>query len=226
MVTVSIAPAPLAAPPAVVSSTTALAPVIGPTAYPLFYAVPYPERQNRLTVFFRLLLAVPHMIIVYVLGIAASLISVVAWFAILFTGRFPRDLWDFAYRYLHWYVYLLTYVALLRDEYPPFGDGPYPVELRLAYPEQRNRLTVFFRLLMAIPAAVVLGLVQYAWLVTWVLGWFAILFTGRHPQGLWRFGQGVGRWAIRYNAYILLLTDAYPPFSLGNEETLAAQRFE
>ena len=219
VVSMSMAPAAPAVPPVLVSSTTTPAPVESRTSYPLLYAVPYPGRQSRLTTFFRVLLAVPHVIVVYVLGIAAWVISVVAWFAILFTGRYPRDLWDFAFRYLRWYVYLITYLALLRDEYPPFGDGPYPVALQLGYPGRQNRLTVFFRLLMALPAAIVLGLVQYAWFVIWVLGWFAILLTGRHPEGLWRFSQGVARWTIRYNAYVLLLTDAYPPFSLGNEET-------
>lgn len=216
-----IAPVAPSAPPAVVPATTALGPPAAPALarYPLFYATPYPGRQSRLSTFFRALLALPHLIVLYVLGIAAWVAAVVAWFAILFIGRYPRSLWEFVFGYLRWYANLLTYLALLRDEYPPWGEGWSPVAFRLAYPERSNRLTVFVRLLLVLPAAFVLGLVQYAWLVTLVLAWFAILISGRHPMGLWRFNQGVARWTLRVQAYTLLLTDAYPPFALGSEET-------
>ncbi len=86
--------------------------------------------------------------------------------------------------------------------------------LQLEYPEERNRLTVAFRFVLAIPQIVVFLLVGLAWVVTAIIGWFAVLFTGRYPEGLWTFGLGVQRWSMRLSAYLLLLRDEYPPFSL------------
>jgi hypothetical protein len=106
-------------------------------------------------------------------------------------------------------------MALLRDEYPPFGDGEYPVQAQFkSVTEDRDRLSVAFRLLLVIPHAIVLFFVFIAWLITAVIGWFAILFTGTYPEGLWRFGVAVQRWSLRVEAYLLLLHDEYPPFGL------------
>lgn len=188
--------------------------------YPVWYRTFYPEQQNRVTTFFLLrpILVLPHSIVLALYGIAALVVGAIAWFAILFTGRHPRGLWNFNANYIGWYTNVLTYGALLRDEYPPFGEGDYPVELSIQYPETSNRLTCFFRYFMAIPSALVLGVLQYAFMVTWFIASIAILFTGRQPEGLWAFGQGFVRWSVRLYAYFFLLMDAYPPFSLGNNE--------
>ena len=199
--------------------------------YPLTYDVtPTEGPRNRLTSAFRLILSIPHILLVGspgsvgigsnsgngVLGAVAGIIALVAWFAILFTGTFPRGLWDLSHMYMRWRARALAYMALLRDEYPPFGDdGDYPVEFALDYPtEPRNRWTVGFRLILAIPQIIVFALLSIAWFVTAIIGWFAILFTGRYPDGLWRFSVGVQRWSLRLQAYLLLLRDEYPPFSL------------
>jgi hypothetical protein len=198
-------------------------------AYPLTFDVTPPEgTRNRLTSAFRLILAIPHLLLVGgpgagfggnsstgVFGSLAAIVSVIAWFAILFTGKFPRGLWDLSHMYMRWRARAIAYVALLRDEYPPFGDGPYPVEFQLDYPEARNRWTVAFRLILAIPQLIVFFFIGIVWFITVVIGWFAILFTGRYPQGLWQFGVGVQRWSLRLQAYLLLLRDEYPPFSLS-----------
>jgi hypothetical protein len=198
--------------------------------YPLAYDVAPPEEpRNRLTSAFRIILAIPHALIVGtpgsagfgsdngagLFGAVAGIVSVIAWFAILFTGTFPRGLWDLSHMYMRWRARAIAYMALLRDEYPPFGDGEYPTSFTLEYPEEpRNRWTVGFRLILAIPQLIVFTLVAIAWVVTAIIGWFAILFTGRYPDGLWRFGVGVQRWSLRLQAYLLLLRDEYPPFSL------------
>ena len=106
-------------------------------------------------------------------------------------------------------------MALLRDEYPPFGDDGYPVEFQLDYPEERNRWTVGFRLILAVPQLIVFLFVGLAGFIAAIIVWFAILFTGRYPAGLWEFGVGVQRWSLRLQAYLLLLRDEYPPFSLS-----------
>jgi hypothetical protein len=115
---------------------------------------------------------------------------------------------------MRWRANVVAYVALLRDEYPPFGTGAYPVAFDVEYPEQSNRWSVAFRLILAIPQLLVLVIVLLAWVVTVVIAWFAILFTGRYPQGLYGFGVGAQRWTLRVQSYLFLMRDEYPPFSL------------
>jgi hypothetical protein len=212
-------------------------------------AVPYPvdvrvdptiEDRDRLTTAFRLVLALPHLLLVGgpialalswtwsaegdpsfdlgaagVLGAVAAIVALIAWFSIIATGRFPQGLWDLAAYYLRWRVRAVAYTALLSDEYPPFGDGPYPASLQLSPPNApRDRLTVAFRIILALPHILAVWALGVAWALTTVIAWFAILFTGRYPEGLYRFAVGVFRWNVRVEAYLLLLRDEYPPFSL------------
>jgi uncharacterized protein DUF4389 len=212
-------------------------------AHPVrIHVEPAIEGRNRLTTAFRLILAIPHLILVGgpiavallwsssteagssydwgagggLLGAVAAVCAVIAWFAILFTGRHPQGLWNLAAFYLRWRVRAAAYVALFRDEYPPFGDGPYPATLKLTQPDgPRDRVTVAFRIFLAIPHLIAVWALGIAWGITTVIAWFAILLTGRFPEGLYRFGVGVLQWNIRVEAYLLLLHDEYPPFSLG-----------
>jgi Domain of unknown function (DUF4389) len=198
------------------------------------------EGRNRLTTAFRIILAIPHLILVGgpiaialgwgasgddganydssatggVLGAVGALCAIMAWFAIVFTGRHPQGLWNLTAFYLRWRVRAAAYTALLRDEYPPFGDGPYPATLEVAQLDSaRNRLTVAFRIFLVIPHIIAVAFLGVAWALTSVVAWFAILLTGRFPAGLHRFGVGVLQWNIRVEAYLLLLHDEYPPFS-------------
>jgi hypothetical protein len=201
-----------------------------PAGYPVTYDVePQITERNRLTVAFRPILAIPHLLLVGgpgfglgvgsdrtgVLGAVAAVAAVINWFIIVFRGRANEGLLSLQQYYLRWRARALAYEALLRDEYPPFGDGDYPVSA--AFPtivEDRNRWTVGFRIFLVIPQLVVLIFLLIAWLVTAMIGWFALLFTARYPEGLWRFAEGVMRWFLRVEAYLLLLRDEYPPFSL------------
>ncbi len=211
--------------------------------YPVLVDVePQLASRNRLTVAFRLILAIPHMIFVGapgfaagvwaelgpptggvphsqhaggngLLGLVAFVGAIISWFAIVFTGRHPRGLWDLARFYMRWRANAVAYTALLRDEYPPFGNGAYPVTYDVEFPGQRDRLTVGLRLLLVIPHAIVLVFLDIAWFVTAVIAWVAILITGACPEGLYRFGVGMMRWTLRVETYVLLLRDEYPPFS-------------
>jgi hypothetical protein len=200
--------------------------------------------RNRLTTAFRFLLGIPHLILVGAplaatlswswsselgfkydwgagggaLGAVAVVSALIAWFAILLTTRHPEGLWNLAAYYLRWRVRAIAYLALLRDEYPPFGEageGSYPVWLELNPPDSpRDLVTVAFRAVLAIPHMLAVWFLTIAWGITTVIAWFAILFTGRYPAGLYSFAVGVFRWSIRVEAYLLLLRDEYPPFSL------------
>ncbi|HWH52057.1 MAG TPA: DUF4389 domain-containing protein [Gemmatimonadaceae bacterium] len=197
--------------------------------------------RNRLTTAFRLLLALPHLLLVGgptalalsvsaagdrprlqwgagtgVLGAVAGVCAMIAWFAILFTGEYPDGLRKLALFYLRWRVRAGAYVMLLRDEYPPFGEGAYPASLRISPPElPRRRASVALRLLLALPHLVVVWALGLLWMVTTVVAWFSILFTGRLPRPLYEFGAGMLQWSTRIEAYLLLLHDDYPPFSLS-----------
>src|SRR5690348_12550896 len=122
---------------------------------------------------------------------------------------------EFTSFYLRWRVRALAYFLLLEDAYPPFGDAPYPASIQLVDPAApRDRLTVAFRLILAIPHFIVLFFVLLAWCVTTIAAWFAILFTGNYPRALYDFGVGALRWRMRVESYLLLMVDEYPPFSL------------
>jgi hypothetical protein len=209
--------------------------------YPVDVIVqPAIDGRNRLTAAFRFFLALPHFILVGgpvavvssvgwtmgdswnfgfgsggLLSIVVSFAAIFAWFAIIVTARHPDGLWNFAAFYLRWRVRAIAYATLLRDEYPPFGDGTYPVELRLAAPEgRRDRLTVAFRILLAIPHLFVLWWLSLIWAFTTAVAWAMILITGRYPETLYGFAMGVLSWSVRVEAYLLLLRDEYPPFTL------------
>ena len=198
------------------------------------------EGRDRVTNFFRILLAIPHLLLVGApmaaflswtwtsdngftmetaaggaLGVVAGLCALIAWFSLLFTGEYPEGLRKLASFYLRWRVRAVAYMAMLRDEYPPFGDGTYPAAVEvMESPGERDRLSIAFRIILAIPHIVAVWFLGIAWLVTSIIAWFAILFTGRYPEGLYDFGVGVLRWNTRVEAYLLLLHDEFPPFSL------------
>lgn len=209
-------------------------------AYPVSVEVaPRVTGRNRLTAFFRLILAIPHLILVGgmgvgfgtasrgdnrttagsetgLLGAVAAFLAVVSWFTIVFTGRHIAGIRQFTAFYLRWRVRALSYVMLLEDDYPPFGDAPYPAAIEIVDPaEPRDRLTVGLRLILAIPHLIALVFVLLGLLFTTIIAWFAIVFTGSYPQDLYTFGVGALRWRLRVEAYLLLMVDEYPPFSLS-----------
>jgi hypothetical protein len=210
-----------------------------PMPYPVDVTlVPQTANRNRLTAAFRLVLALPHLILVGgvgtsvwsvqsnhvvslggntgVLGAIAWLLAIVSWFTIVLSGQHVAGIREFTLFVMRWRVRSIAYSMLLVDNYPPFGDGPYPASLAIVDPPgPRNRLTVGLRLLLVIPHAVVLFFVTLAWWITSIVAWLAILLTGSYPAGLYAFGAGALRWYVRVEAYLLLLVDEYPPFSLG-----------
>ena len=162
---------------------------------------PQIEGRNRRTTLLRWILAIPHFLLVGagtigsngVLATVAQVCAVISWFAILFTGKEPRGLWDLRCMVLRWRFRVMAYALFLRDEYPPLGDGDYPATVSVDWPDRRDRLSVALRLVFVIPHIIVLLFLGVAAAICALLSWFAILFTGRLPAGLAGFIRNVGR---------------------------------
>ena len=186
--------------------------------YPVRFDVDYPDRLSRWKIFVKWILAIPHFIIVYLLQAVASVLVLIAFFAILFTKKWPRGLFDFTVQIERWTSNVLAYAILLqRDEYPPFSGeaGEYPLTLDVDYDDSLSRWLIFVKWLLAIPHFIALAVLQFIGFILVIIVFFAILFTGRYPRGMFDFVVGVTRWHWRVYGYaILLFTDRYPPFSL------------
>jgi len=201
--------------------------------YPVTLAVDYPEQQSRWKTLLRLFLAIPVLLFFMVLSGtfwarewpagrvaaysagAAGAVTLAIWLTIVLRARIPRWLFDFDVALLRWQVRALSYFALLTDTYPPF-EGDYPIRLEVQYPERLARWKVLiWKTITSIPHVVVLVFLSIGAFFAVIIAWFAILITGRFPQGLHGYVAGVIRWGMRVQAYFLSLTDDYPPFSLS-----------
>jgi Domain of unknown function (DUF4389) len=186
------------------------------------------------------LLVIPHVIVLAFLWIAFVVLTIVAFFAILFTGRYPRGIFDFNLGVLRWTwrVAFYSYNGLGTDRYPPFSlqdDPDYPARLDVAYPESLSRGLVLVKWwLLAIPHYIVVAIFAGGGWATWsstgdqvgqvsnggligilvLISGVVLLFTGRYPRAIFDFVMGMNRWVFRVCAYATLMTDAYPPFRL------------
>jgi hypothetical protein len=176
-------------------------------------------QRNRLTVFFRLILAIPHLIWVTVWGIVAILAALANWVATLVKGQSPEGLHNFLATFLRYQTQVYAYVLLIADPFPGFGGQPgYPIELEIDPPQPQNRWTVAFRLILAIPAFIVSGILGYLNRALAVFSWFVALFMGRVPEGLRNFAAFAVRYEQQTAGYALLLTGRYPSFNVAVSE--------
>lgn len=207
--------------------------------YPAGLTVDYPDKLDRLTTFFRLIWAIPIIIVISALtdsggqgfwehaghsgtvhwggSVTAGLAFATA-LMIIFRQRYPRWWFNFVLELTRFSARVGAYLFLLTDQYPSTEDTQ-SVHLDIAYPNVKKDLKwwmPFFKWLLAIPHYIVLLFLVIGASVATIIAWFAILFTGTYPRGLFDYVVGVGRWALRVNAYAFLLTtDQYPPFSLS-----------
>jgi hypothetical protein len=174
-------------------------------------------RRSRLTVLFRLLLLIPHVVWLMLWSLPVFFATVAGWFVTLFRGRNAAPLHRFLARYIRYTTHVYAYAILASNPFPGFvgAPGTYPLDLRIDPPERQNRWKTGFRLVLAIPAFIIssgLGGVIFA---VAFLGWFAALFTARMPRGLGRAGAYGLRYSAQLNAYLCLLTDRYPDATPG-----------
>jgi Domain of unknown function (DUF4389) len=195
--------------------------------YPISYeADPALDGRSRLTTFFRYIVSIPWLIVATVYGWVAQIAAVIAWFAIVFTGRYPEGLYNFNAGYLRMYSRTYTFLHLLTDEWPPFGgeEGPgYPVRIGVPAPlDKYNRWKTGLRLIVGIPV-ILLAIIQYVIVyVCSIIAWFAILFTGRLSEGLFNPMRSALAYLTRATGYFLLITEDYPPFSYEESGTSPA----
>jgi Domain of unknown function (DUF4389) len=196
---------------------------LGESMYPISYeADAILEGRSRLKTFFRGLLVIPWHIVVTLYSIAAFVAVIIAWFAIVFTGRYPEGLYNFNAGFLRLATRVNGFYYLLNDEWPPFGgeEAPgYPVRVGVPEPlDAYSRLKTGFRLIIGIPV-MILGWVWSLILgVVAIIAWFAILFTAKLPQGLFEPMRAASAYLARAGGYFLLLTEDWPPFSYQESE--------
>jgi hypothetical protein len=184
------------------------------TPHPIRLVVTDDLVRSRLTVLLRMLLAIPHFLWLALWSIGVFVVVIVAWLAALFTGRVPDALHRFMAAYVRYSTHVTAYFTLTANPFPGFdGSLAYPIDVEIAGPVAQSRLTVFFRLLLAIPASIVSNVLQNVLFVLAFLAWFVALFTARIPKGM----RDLMAYCVRYQAqtygYTLLLTQRYPSFS-------------
>lgn len=204
------------------------------SAYPISLSVDYPERNlNRLTTFFRIFTIIPIAIVLGLLNgghwgwqgahwsyqaASGGILFLPIVLMVLFRQKYPRWWFDWNFALVKFSSRVAAYSALLRDEYPS-TDEDQAVHVDMVYPNAKgglNRWLPLVKWFLAIPHYFVLFFLSVAAVVVLIIAWFAILFTGRYPKGLFEFVVGLYRWYLRVLAYaFLLITDRYPPFSLA-----------
>jgi Domain of unknown function (DUF4389) len=185
-----------------------------PPPHPIHLVVTDDLVRSRLTVFFRLLLVIPHLIVLTLWGIVIWFVVLIAWVVSIFTGRVPDGLRNFIAMFLRYLTHVYAYLFIAANPYPGFtGEPGYPIDVEIAPGEKMSRLTIIFRLFLAIPALIVLWVLGYVAQIVAFFAWFWALFAGRLHPGL----RDVLAYYLRYNAqvfgYLSLLTQRYPSFS-------------
>jgi hypothetical protein len=190
-----------------------------PVQHPIRLVVNDDLQRTRLTVFFRLILAIPLVLWAVLWAVVAALAYIVNWFATLFMGQSPDGLHNFLATFLRYTTHVRAYTLLVADPYPQFTgkEGTYPIDLEIDPPQRQNRWTVFFRGILAIPALFLSNLLSQLNQLLAIFSWFIALFTGRVPEGIRNFAALAIRIETQTYAYVLLLTGRYPSFNVGIE---------
>jgi hypothetical protein len=167
------------------------------------------------------ILAIPHLIYLGVLSLVVGVITVIAWFSILFTGKYPESMYDFAAGVMRYQWRVVSYYYFMREPYPAFGTqgtladpGGDPATFSITYPGELSRGLIWIKWLLAIPAFVVLFVYILGVYVALIVAFFTVLFTGKWPENWRAYTIRVMRYSFKVNAYYNLMTDVYPGFTV------------
>ena len=192
--------------------------------YPATFEFNAPERVARWRVIGNLILSIPHIIVIYLLGIVGTVIDVLSWIVIVLTGKLPAGLAGVSCMLIRYQTRVGAFIVFMRSSYPPFDfdtssqDNGKDPEVTVNFEpelEGRSRLSVFFRFILLIPVVIVGMLWGILAELAAIVAFFAVLILGRWPKGLLNFIVGVNRFSVRTSAYWSLLTDKYPPLGLS-----------
>ena len=185
--------------------------------YPVSLKIEYPEKSNKSTALFRLVLIIPIILILALIA-SAEAFSIAVALMIIFKEKYPKWWFDWNVGITKFIYRIAAYGLLMRDEYPSTDDEQ-AVQVDIPYPDTKKNLNRWMPLVkwfLAIPHFIALVFMFIAVVFCTIFAWFMILFTGRYPRGIFDFVEGFLRWSLRVNAYAFLLTtDEYPPFKLG-----------
>ncbi|MFL5843189.1 MAG: DUF4389 domain-containing protein [Solirubrobacteraceae bacterium] len=186
--------------------------------YPIGYEADFAEQRSRLTTFFRYFMAIPLMIVAIFYGIGLLVCTVIAWFSIMFTAKYPAGLYEFSAGASRYLGRMSAYLRLITDVYPPFDGGEhpeYPVRISFAPPlESYSRLKTFFRYILAIPVMLIAYALGILGNVCAFLSWVLIVITGKQAKGLQDALNLANAYGIRASGYYTLLVEDWPPFSV------------
>jgi hypothetical protein len=217
-------------PSGTVSGGTATAAPLTSSSYSVNFQVDYPASTSRLFavpilgIVIRLILLIPHLIVIYILQILAEIVFIVAWIPVLFTGKYPEGLYSLVSGFIRWYARVYAYLFGLTDKYPPFslGDEPsYPVHVTIEQPAQSSRFFAIpiiggvVRIVLLIPHLIILYIMFAISFLFNLVAWIPALFAGTYPRWQYSFQSGLIRYGTRVFAYLFGLTDKYPPFGMG-----------
>jgi hypothetical protein len=186
--------------------------------YPVQLEISYPEELNRWLPLVKWLLAIPHFFVLVFVGLGAFFVSIWAFFAVLFTGRYPRGAFDYLVGTFRWSERVLAYVHLMTDAYPPFSmqdDASYPVRVLVEYPEHVANWRPLVHWLLAYPYLLVASILYCLTGLMTFIAFFTILFTKQIPRGMFDLMVPGLRWNLRGNCYAYFLSDRYPPWIWG-----------
>jgi hypothetical protein len=187
----------------------------GAEEYPVHLEIDHQDDYRRLMPLVKWLLAIPHYLVLLVLGIGAFFVVILSFFAVLFTGRYPRGMFDYMVGVHRWALRVVAYTDLMVDPYPPFTLGDdlgYPVRFDIDYPDFVNRWRPLVHWLLIIPYAIVAYIVYYLGRILVFFAFFTILFARTYPEGMFNIVKISLRWLARTSAYENWMVTRYPPF--------------
>jgi Domain of unknown function (DUF4389) len=197
--------------------------------YPIAYEADFNPAPNRWTTFFRIILAIPWLIVAYVYLIAVFFTHIFAWVAVVILGRYPQWLYKFNSGVVRYLVRFYAWAYLQTDAWPPFGiaeDESYPIRIKIApAAERQSRLKAFFRLILVLPMLIVSYAINYIHLGAAIVAWLTIVFRGYLPEGINSVLTFVNSFYARVFGYYAILTDDYPPIGIEEAKPSGDQTF-